>query len=448
MRWFSSLLFVLISAAVASAQSPQLSVKPVYPAAGEADTRFRIDYSITPLKGVTAAWIEIWDRPKRLWRTRIRAEAQGSFLMPDYEEPEDADSLTIAINDPQVVYYCIDECNGSGPMHGGRVSETVIGVSDSKYWDTPDLFGVPAQRIIAGAQLPSITLFGHAFSAQTRVILLEQHTAGGQLQRTIHGTLPSEFVDLCTLHVTIPSNEVLTPAELALYVTNDEHDLEGESEHHYLGDRSIPLFVARPDSPIIDKLGPVMIDKPAGTAWMTIFGRNFTPQLRVTLAAIPDFGTDTQFVSSNELRVNLQEHLDSDGTFPDSIGLLRLVDGDDSTRVSAPIEFRPEPRSKTKPDPLPALICSVDPYPLERLPPDSSPFLKLTVRGHNFRRDDTVIVKGRYSDEDIKLKTTFISAEKLVARFPRDLWRVHKISFRLVVLANGTYYAAEVPDTE
>lgn len=68
MKCFWLSLLLLVSAALAEAQSPNLSIKPVYLPAGEADTRFRIDYSIIPLVGVSAAWIEIWDRPKLIWR--------------------------------------------------------------------------------------------------------------------------------------------------------------------------------------------------------------------------------------------------------------------------------------------------------------------------------------------------------------------------------------------
>lgn len=50
--------------------------------------------------------------------------------------------------------------------------------------------------------------------------------------------------------------------------------------------------------------------------------------------------------------------------------------------------------------------------------------------------------------QDIKLRTAFVSDQERTAWLPRELWRVHKITFRLVVQKGGKYYATEVPDTD
>ena len=179
---------------------------------------------------------------------------------------------------------------------------------------------------------------------------------------------------------------------------------------------------------------------------MTLWGKNFTPRLVVHLGRDPgSFGSwrlDTDVISSTDLRVRFEHDLKH-------ANLLWVADDDDETRVSDPAEFHPASSALHQLNPEAAIICSVDPYPFDMLQPNSPKFLPLRVRGYYFRPDDKiVVVTDAYSKDDIRLKTKFVSAEELLAWFPRDLWRVHKITFRLLVRAGGKYYDTEIPSPD
>lgn len=450
MRGLLAIIFIPL---MALAQAPQLTVQPVYPTSGP-DTRNRIDYSIMPAKSVTAAWIEVWDRPKLLYRTRVEVSEHGHILMPDYEEPDDLEALKIAIYDPQVLSYCIDFCGDDpGPSHGETVSETVIGVSDPQYWDRPELDGAIAQRIASGVAPPELLVMGHGFSSETGVLLVEERFQGdlhdGTFVHTVLAPLHAEFVDMCRLRVTLPSGDVLQPAHLYLYATDQVADDSAglNRSGSSLGDRAVSLYVAKADSPVIEKVGPVREGNSANERIVTVWGRNFSARVTAHLGRDPNsFSSsriDTEVVSPTELQLRF----DGDPRFAPQPWLW-LLDDDDETGVSEPVELGPEANGSLKRDPEPGLICSVDPYPFEPLQPSAPKFVELRVRGYHFRPDDTVVVRGEHSGDDVKLNTTFVSKEELLASFPRDLWREHKISFRLLVRAGGRYYDAEMPDTD
>src|SRR5437588_7278670 len=143
------LLSILFLPTLAMAQAPLLTVQPVYPTSGP-DTRSRVEYSIVPAKGVSAAWIEIWDRPKLIIRTSVEVSEHGQILMPDYNKVDNPDALRIAIYDPHAPRSNIDSFAGPAVEYGDTVSETMIGVSEPQYWKTPDLYGAVAQRVVAG----------------------------------------------------------------------------------------------------------------------------------------------------------------------------------------------------------------------------------------------------------------------------------------------------------
>jgi hypothetical protein len=445
------LLSILFLPTLAMAQAPLLTVQPVYPTSGP-DTRSRVEYSIVPAKGVSAAWIEVWDRPKLLMRTSVDVSEHGQILMPDYEKVDNPDALRIAVYDPQAPLSNIDSFEGPAVVHGDTVSETVIGVGEPRYWETPDVYGAVAQRVVAGADKTELIVMGHGFSSKTQVLLVDerfeytQSGHDGRFAHTVRDTLNTQFVDMCRLRVKLPSGDLLRPAHLQLYVTNEiaEDDLEHNGTS--LGDRAESLYVAGPDSPVIEKVGPVVPGKSAEERTITLWGKNFAPRLVVHLGRDPDssgsWRLDTEVVSATELRVRFEHDLTH-------ANLLWVADDDDETRVSEPAEFHPAPSASHQLNPQAAIICSVDPYPFEMLQPNSPKFLPLRVRGYHFRPDDkVVVVKNEYSKYDIRLKTKFVSAEELLAWFPRDLWRVHKITFRLVVRTGGKYYDTEISSTD
>jgi hypothetical protein len=444
------LLSIFFLPTLAMAQAPLLTIQPMYPTSGP-DTRDRLEYSIVPTKGVSAAWIEVWDRPKLLMRTSAEVSEHGQILMPDYEKPENPDALRIAVYDPQAPRYNIDSFEAPAVVHGDTVSETVIGVSEPQYWETPDLYGAVAQRVAAGTDKTELIVMGHGFSSKTQVLLVDEHFEdtqpghSGRFAHTVLDTLNTQFVDMCRLRIALPGADLLRPAHLQLYVTNSIAEDVLEQDGTSLGDRAESLYLAKPDSPVIEKVGPVVSGKSAEERTMTLWGKNFTPQLAVHLGRDPgsldSWRLDTAVLSPTELQVRFEGNLTH-------ANLLWVADDEDETRVSEPAEFHPAPSASRKAEPETAIICSVTPYPFEMLQPNSPKVRRLQVRGYHFRPDDEVVVKTEYGKGDVRLKTTFVSAEELLAWFPRDLWRVHKITFRLVVRAGAKYYYTEIPSTD
>jgi hypothetical protein len=442
-------LVLLFFVSAAKAQTPQLALRPIYPSGGDSDPSSRLEYSITPVESVKAAWIEVWDRPKLLARQAVPVQTRGQIPIPDYEETELPSALKIAINDPEVLNYCIDNC-AEVPAPGRQVSEMVIGVSDPDYWDEPDLSSGSAQRVAIPASWPELTVTGHRLSPRTHLLLLQEESEGDRIVQRFRASLATDYLDFCSVHVAVPSSELLEPGVFALYaVDNDSDSTTEEQLQRGMFGREQRVYVVKQDSPEIDRIEAMSADTPASQAVLTVWGRNFTPHLSVHFGRDPmEMGGDqVEFISPTQVRVHLEQDALTDGNYAGPPHTLWLVDDDDNARISSPIDFHAEPTAAHKAYPVPASICSVEPYPFDPLPQTAPRWVKLTVKGNSFRPDDTVIVKGGSTDEDTTLKTTYVSPEQLETWFPRDLWRVHSITFRLVVEIGSQLYAAEAADT-
>ena len=80
----------------------------------------------------------------------------------------------------------------------------------------------------------------------------------------------------------------------------------------------------------------------------------------------------------------------------------------------------------------------------------SAKYQIVEIEGENFRPDDRVVAildpdsPGQYSP----LKTEFISESKLRAWLPREFWRKHQLSYRLLLKTATGVCATEVFDEE
>ena len=73
-------------------------------------------YSISATEGVRSAWIEVWDRPKRLSRQAVPVQREGEARCIGCEDAEQTpEELYISIFDPEVVSICIDYCAPGEP---------------------------------------------------------------------------------------------------------------------------------------------------------------------------------------------------------------------------------------------------------------------------------------------------------------------------------------------
>jgi hypothetical protein len=98
------------------------------------------------------------------------------------------------------------------------------------------------------------------------------------------------------------------------------------------------------------------------------------------------------------------------------------------------------PSAKFKRQPLTAVINNITPYPVPMMDYHSPQFLVLEIDGDNFRPNDIVA----YGNGDrTRLKTQYVSSHHLRAWLPRELWRKHLLSFRLVVETSTGICAAE-----
>src|SRR5260370_10484386 len=75
-----------------------------------------LQYRIVPdASGVTAAWIEVRDGVKLLYRTAVPIREKG-WVTWTYEYVSNPERLDLALRAPQVLGHCIDNCAGNTQM--------------------------------------------------------------------------------------------------------------------------------------------------------------------------------------------------------------------------------------------------------------------------------------------------------------------------------------------
>jgi hypothetical protein len=76
--------------------------------------------------------------------------------------------------------------------------------------------------------------------------------------------------------------------------------------------------------------------------------------------------------------------------------------------------------------------------------------LKVTIHGQNFVAEDKVqFAFGNQSPNDKEVRTEYLSPTTLHAWLPRQLWRKHALSYRLVVVTTaGQRYVRQVDEKD
>jgi len=69
--------------------------------------------------------------------------------------------------------------------------------------------------------------------------------------------------------------------------------------------------------------------------------------------------------------------------------------------------------------------------------------IPLTVQGINFRRGQLVVAVNE-RDEEVKLKTLYVSPQELRAWLPSKAWSEHRLRYRLVVRTAAGLCVADV----
>jgi hypothetical protein len=199
--------------------------------------------------------------------------------------------------------------------------------------------------------------------------------------------------------------------------------------------------VAGKDSPTIDSVEPQTLSCCGSDASVVLRGGGFTQHSEVTFGDENSGGAEVTFVSNSELRVRVpaDDLLDSSGRYARATPLMLYVTND-PFHFSAPVAVGVAPSAKFKRQPLTAVINAITPYPVPMMSFRSPRFLTLEINGDNFRLNDVVA----YGNGDrIRLKTQYVSSHHLRAWLPRELWRKHLLSFRLVVETPTGFCTAE-----
>jgi hypothetical protein len=415
----------------------------------------RLIYHVPNVDGISAAWLEVWDRPKRLFRTAVPVRTDGQIIWdPDDPYPTTPEMLSLAIFDAELPEFCIDNpC--SGPSFGTNVSPVVVGNTTSESSGNAKLEGPPI-RLEEGGDVTDVIATGRDLPPDMKVILVEKNDTTEDYRWIFRDYLNTEAIDLRHIKVTVPSAYLLKPGVYGLVGQDASFEMDASALSKLTPEQE--LYVASKNSPVISSVEPSSVRADAAKrddVEVTLRGRGFTKESLAVFGTASTVemglgGGDADFVSSQELKAKIPYYLLTVGPFA-SNELIRVWVTDDNTlKVSEPVEIQVSPASSQKVAPKAAAINAVTPFPVPLMDAHSPRYEVVEIEGENFRPDDRVVAvldpdsPGEYSP----LKTEFISETKLRAWLPREFWRKHQLSYRLLLKTAAGVCATEVFDEE
>jgi hypothetical protein len=403
-----------------------------------------LHYSISSTQGVKGAWMEVWDRPKRLSRTAVPVEREGEAGCVGCEDAEQTpEDLYISIFDPEVVLFCIDYC--SGPIAPGEyVSQVLAGKKPSEDSDEslepaylmedPELNGPPI-RVVEGTEDTTVVLSGENLISSSRVYFMIGEDASPE-SKPSRNYLYSRTIDLRHVEVTMPSDLADKPGLFMAYAKDS-----WERRPVVEATTGQKIIVVSKDGPVVDSVKPRALSCCSSDASLVVRGSGFTQHSKVQFGDDISLGEEVRFVSPTELHIVIPADrlTDSSGRYARATPVMLSVINA-PLHFSAPVAIVVVPSAKFKPQPLTAAINAIAPYPVPMMDYHSPRFIILEVKGDNFRPND-VVAYG--NGERTRLKTQYLSSHHLRAWLPRDLWRKHLLSFRLVVQTPTGFCEAE-----
>jgi hypothetical protein len=412
-------------------------------------------YHLPDIRGVSAAWIEVWDRPKRLYRAVVSVKTYGQILWdPDDPYPTTPEMLSLAIYDAELPEFCIDSpC--SGPSFGSTVSPVVVGNTTSESTGKAELEGPPI-RLEEGGDVTDVIATGRDLPPDMKVILIEKDETTEDYRWIFHDYLNTETIDLRHIKVTVPSAYLLKPGLYGLVGQDASFEMDAIALSKLTPEQE--LYVASKDSPVISSVEPSSVRADAAKkddVEVTLRGRGFTKESRAVFGTASTVemglgGGDADFVSPQELQAKIPSYLLTVGPFASNEPIRVWVTDDNTLKVSEPLEIQVSPAPSQKVAPKAAAINSVIPFPIPLMDAHSPKYEIVGIEGENFRPDDRVVAvldpdsPGGYSP----LKTEFVSETKLRAWLPREFWRKHQLSYRLLLRTATGVCATEVFDDE
>ena len=422
----------------------------------------QLRYRIAPgTSGVTAARIEIWDRPDLLIKIPVRVAKTGEVTWADTSEPTPA-RLDFALVDPDSPASCSSDCGGANPSSDFS-AVTVAG-------DVPPSFLSDPVRVRAGEETMSLELEGSFFTASTKVLLAEP-TPKKDIWKAWE-FLASEFVDSTRIRVTVPWSYLASPRKLVLWPFNlDEVEaaqsnglpLDGTEQKTPAGGGAQEiLYVASPASPVLMRTEPARLAADASDksdAVVLLHGSGFTRASVVVVGPDPleknvlrrtPLVLTPKYIAPDILEIHIPpSQLRYSGAPLSERGPIRVWvrNPEGNLQISEPRDIEILPTAKLPPAPPPGAILSISPSPLPLMTADGPPSAEITVLGKNFRANDSVVASVDQG-EKTKLPTQFISSTELRVALPRPLWRVHRVSYRFVIVTPQGERATELYEDE
>ncbi len=418
-------------------------------------------YSVTHPESVREAWIEILDRPMLLGKKSVPVQANGTLdwewdrsPLNFYEQPED--NLELSIWDPNGETIICDVHGVMTAHPGGLVSATTVGAR-GRLAPYPRL-NPSFVRAAQGGEAITFDVTGGDLGPGTKFQV--QAPRGGRCDnRSMH----AEVLDFAHARVTVAADCLVRPGILLVSADGD-------------GERAASVHVASRTSPVLLRVSPSHIPENMRQDQLRLVlrGSGFTEESAVYAGYNPDAGDystdqlslETEYVSPTELRVRVYANQAGADTVSAKIlsgDSLRIwVKGkEEKFQLSEPYDVTLRPvvtHDISLPlegivlrplRPSTALVTSVSPFPIKLMNERSPGELRVTIHGENFVPEDKVRFSfGGQTTNDREVRSEYVSATILRAWIPRQLWRKHQVSYRLVVEAkSGQRYAQQVDDT-
>jgi len=225
------------------------------------------------------------------------------------------------------------------------------------------------------------------------------------------------------------------------------------------------ILVASATSPVLRSVSP-KFDNREGVQRkllaLTVRGRGFTKDSTVYAGYGPGVAMhyaqmvlSTELVSSTELRAvvneSYQDLLDEQLWWQGDKPRMWVVGSEGRHELSdfLDVDFA-EAHAMQRPQT--ALITSISPFPIKPMNEHSPEELRIIIRGENFLPEDKVNLDVYYfGPHEVGARTEYVSPTELRAWIPRNIWRQHQITYRLVVeTTSGERYSSRVdaPDED
>ena len=420
----------------------------------------QLRYRIVPsTSGVTAARIEVWDRPDLLAKIPVKVTKTGEATWADTSTPTPS-QLDFILIEPDVPRSCGLHCNDAD-SEGQSI--TVAG-------DVTPSFKSDPVRVRAGSETMSLDLDGRFFTPSTKVLLGEP-TPKKDVWKAWE-FLATDYVDSNRIRVTIPWSYLASPRKLILWPFNlDEVEaaqgnglpLNGTEQKTPIGGGTQEVvYVASDTSPVLARVEPPQLSADASDraeAKLVLHGSGFTPASVVlvgpdpfeeNISRNPPLVISPKYLSPEamEIRLPASQLRFSDRAYSEP-GPIRIWvrNAASGFQISERRDVQILPTLKLPLAPPRATIVAVSPSPLPVMSAAGVAAEEVAVIGTNFRPNDSIVASADQGDK-IKLATQFISPTELHVSLPRQLWREHRISYRFVIVTSQGERAMELYEDE